>query len=223
MVGGGVVTTFVHASHLPPERWPRLVERGAELPGWVRRGNVVKAVNEGLTLHTYTIPSRPAPMPDGFSWTNLDLCGGWSRPWGVDENEVILRRVLSGEKICGGLAALKEGGLREWRKCPDIAEVRDRVAARPGFSLVESDPLVDGETVRCWVAPECSLGDAVPLDEIAAWYEALGEPRCAELVRLAGDLWLPDRAKDFDDGYWMITGVVLGYPPASTAALLGIR
>jgi len=215
--------TFAHTSHLSPERWPRLVERGVELPGWVQRGNVVKAVNEWCTLHTYTIPSRAAPMPEGCSWTNLDLCGGWQRPWGIGEDEVILRRVLNSEKICGSFLALEDEKARTWQKLPNIESVRQQVQAHHDFELVEGGPHQTLENiVWCWVAPKCSLRDAVSLDEIAAWYEAVGWPRGAELIKAAGGLWLPDRAEDFDQ-HWEITGLVLGYPPASTAALLGIR
>ena len=247
------VPTFDHDSHLDPAKWLRVTEKGVEIPGWVYCKNQIKAVRANGTFRTYVVPKLPAPVPTGSSWNNLDLCGGWSRRWHIDQTPVDedganLRRVLAGEKLCGSIIARQEDEERTLEYALDLAAVREAVAKKTGFDLVIT-PFLDTEgqpmqwwtgnplggkpiggkpikdIVRCWIAPRRTLGEAVNLPEIAEWYDAGGNHRAAQAIRSAKDLYLPDLAERYDaqdaDGLesYAITGLILGYPPASTNAL----
>jgi hypothetical protein len=214
---------FPHASHLDAVRWPQLQERGALVPGWVQRGRVVKSVGRGVTYCTYhlplTVPQIDAPLPDGFSWSNLDLCGGWSRDWSaVDgqktlEDNVILHRVLVGKKVCGSFLSSVDGSAA-W--LPLLSDVRDIMSVHPDHSLVERPHHYGPDRVMCWVAPKKTLDEAVELEPIADWLVAIGFAHARQMLAKRADLWLPDRADDYDDLGAPITGLILGYPPASS-------
>lgn len=235
------VPTFDHESHLDPLKWRRITENGAEIPGWVTYKNQVKAVSSGRTFNTYVTPKLLAPTLPGFSWSNLDVCGGWGRDWHmngtkVNEAEVNLRRVLSGQKVCGSLLARKDDEDPTYYSTLDLDVVRDSVATHPQFELVETQfldmdsqvwRLWDGRparnVVRCWVTPRKTLGELVPIDDIANWYDSIDNRMAAESVRAARDLYLPDLADRYDVAHengtrsFAVTGLILGYPLASNA------
>lgn len=235
--------TFLHESHLDAVRWPQLKERGRLVPGWVIRGRQVKAVTGRWTHQTYVTPTLTAPVPTGSSWSNLDLCGGWNRDWtsgdvSVDHNWVTLHRVVSGAKLCGAFFACAPSDSPSGFSRLDLTTVRATVAANVDYQLVES-PLVglDGQprtqydgtvitdTVTCWVAPRATLGGACDVDEVARWYDAIGSDYDAASLVDAARIYLPDLANRFDAqdpegaASFAITGLVLGYPPSSTASL----
>ena len=230
------VPNFEHESHLSPRTWQRITENGVEIPGWVQRNNLVNAVDSERIIRTYLTPVRPAPTLHGFSWNNLDVCGGWFRDWHlngakVSENEVILRRVLAGQKVCGSLIARKADEEKSQFSAPDLNMVRSLVARQPEFELVETPFLRylrwDGQPVRdivrCWVAPRKALGEVVPIDDVADWYDSISKPTAERTVREARDLYLPDMADRYDVGHvngtrsYAVTGLILGFPLASTA------
>jgi hypothetical protein len=236
--------TFDHESHLDPLKWRRITENGAEMPGWVTYKNQVKAVSSGRTVITYVTPELAAPTLPGSSWNNLDVCDGWHRDWRlngtkVSEHEVILRRVLAGQKICGAFLARKEEEEEEgsyWSTL-GLDVVRDSVAQHPQFELVET-PFLDRDgqvrrhwdgrpirdVVRCWVAPRKTLGEMVPIVDVTNWYDSVDKPTAATSVRAARDLYLPDLADRYDIDQengtrsYAVTGLILGFPPASTVA-----
>jgi hypothetical protein len=214
-----------------------------EIPGWVRYKNQVKAVTLGGTMNTYKVPELPAPVPIGSSWNNLDLCGAWHRHWHIDRTRVIedganLRRVLADEKLCGSILARQEDEERSWDHALDLAAMREAVAKKTGFELVVT-PFLDWDgqprqfwngqiikdIVRCWIAPRRTLSEAVNLPEISEWYDAVGNHHAAQAIRSAKDLYLPDLGGRYDahdanePESYAITGLILGYPPASTNAL----
>jgi hypothetical protein len=241
------VPTFDHESHLDPLKWRRITENGVQIPGWVQYKNQVKAVTSACTFNTYVTPERAAPTLPGYSWSNLDVCGGWSRDWclngtKVNEDEVILRRVLAGRKVCGSLLARRDDEDPTHFSTLDLDIVRDSVAERPQFELAET-PFLDRDgqvrrlwdgrpvrdVVRCWVAPRKTLGEVIPIVDVANWYDRIDNPMAAESVRAARDLYLPDLADRYDvddeDGTrsFAVTGLILGYPPASNAGFRGMR
>jgi hypothetical protein len=192
---------------------------------------------------TYTTPTITTPAPTGSSWSNLDLCGGWRRGWTsggepVSDDWVILHRVVSGNKLCGAFFARTPSDSPSNFSRLDLATVRATVEANVDFQLVES-PLVgldgrpwtqyDGtvitDTVMCWVAPRATLGGACDVDEVARWYETIGLEGEADALVAAASTYLPDLANRFDaqdpegPASFAITGLVLGYPPESTASL----
>jgi hypothetical protein len=178
------------------------------------------------TYRTYRVPELAAPVPNGSSWTNLDLCGGWGRTWvagirTVNNDEVILRRVLAGKKLCGSVMAYvaPESGY----PLPVLDDVRRKVAKYPDLELVETPHFWGPNTVICWIAPRKSLGEAIDVNTLADWYDAIGLKYDAALLRDAYELWLPSLSGWTYDiectGSCAITGAVLGYPPASTAGL----
>lgn len=203
----------------------------------------MKAVTSRWTHHTYTTPTLAAPVPTGSSWSNLDLCGGWRRDWTsggvpVDDDWVILHRVVSGDKLCGAFLACAPSDSPSNYSRLDLATVRATVEEHVDFQLVEAPFLdLDGQPwtqwggtvvtdiVRCWVAPRATLGDACDVDEVARWYEAIGEDYDAASLVDAASTYLPDLANRFDaqniggPASFAITGLVLGYPPGSTASL----
>jgi hypothetical protein len=202
----------------------------------------VKAVTSRCTHITYTIPTLAAPAPTGSSWSNLDLCDGWYRNWTsgdelVDENWIILHRVVSGDKLCGAFLARTPSDSPTNFSRLDLATVRATVDANVDFQLVETpfldrdgqpwtqwDGTIVTDVVRCWIAPRATLGGACDVDEVARWYEAIGaDGDAAALVDAAGT-YLPDLADRYDAQdpagpvSFAITGLVLGYPPGSTAS-----
>lgn len=228
MATTGGAASFDHESHLPEQRWPRLVEAGAPVAGWVRRGTQVKAVNNFGTLMTYSRVPTDAPSVPGSSWTNLDLCGGWWRPWrdrsgsSVREDDVTVERVLAGEKLCGEIIA-DSSGLNPFMPSPD--DVRALVGRAAGFELrvrpFESDHWTD--RWRCWLAPSVMLGEVVDLDQVASFFRRAGVDSEIAAIRGAAQLWLP-AVEDFDVTLSAaVRGLVLGYPPASAVSLLHRR
>jgi hypothetical protein len=225
---GDIYRVACQCPHCDPVGWLPLVERGKALDGWVRRGNVVWSHDERVERMVFVLPEIPAPMPDGFSWLNLSLAYGWlDRASEGEQCECILRRVLDGRKVGGSLIATSQAHTPAARTWPTVKSVRRRVAASPGFTLVETpvaseDP--EFEHLRlCWVAPAHRLGTVVPISEIACWWAQLGCGDAGSQVFGAGDLWLPDLAESFDLLPFAVTGLVLGYPPASTASIVALR
>jgi hypothetical protein len=225
MSTSGHAWSFDHESHLPEERWPRVAEAGRALPGWVRRGSQVKAVNTHGTLMTYPRVPTGAPSVAGSSWTNLDLCGGWWRPWrgrlgaSVGDHEVIVQRVLRGAKLCGEIIA-DSSGTNPYMPTPD--DVRNSVGQTAGFELrVRPFPHESWtDRWRCWLAPTLTLGQLVDVGAVAAFYRRAGFAWQAAAVEDAASLWLPD-IEDFERTLCSaVCGLVLGYPPASTVSLL---
>jgi len=238
-----VTAFFPHESHLDATRWPQLTERGRLVRGWVSRGQQVKAVSGRWTHHTYITPTLAAPTPTGSSWSNLDLCGGWRRDWMcpeglTNEDWVILHRVVSGDKLCGAFLARTPSDSPSNFSRLDLATVRTIVDAHVDFQLVETpflnrdgqpwtlqDGTVVTDVVRCWIAPRATLGSACDVDEVARWYEAIGLEGEADALVDAASTYLPDLANRFDaqapagPASFAITGLVLGYPPGSTASL----
>ncbi|MHB8335611.1 MAG: hypothetical protein ACYDEH_12050 [Acidimicrobiales bacterium] len=243
-IGASVETTtdptFEHESRLAPPKWQRITENGVEIPGWVQHNNLVNAMDGEDIIRTYCISERPTPTLHGFSWNNLDVCDGWRRDWRlngtkVSEHEVILRRVLAGQKVCGAFLARRDEDETHFSVL-DLDVVRDAVSKLPQFELVETpflDPdgqvrrLGDGrmvpDVVWCWVAPRKTLAEVVPIDDVADWYDSIDKPTAARTVRAARDFYLPDLANRYDVGQkngtrsYAVTGLALGFPLASTA------
>lgn len=229
--------TFRHESHLDSDRWAQLVERDRPVRGWVRRGRQVKAVTGQFTHRTYTIPKLVAPLPDGSSWSNLDLCLGWTRNWTIDGNPVgtgwvNLHRIVTREKLCGSFSAStpSDSSSLHAKTSPDLTSVREIVATNVNLQLVETPTSLtnwDGtavtDVVRCWVAPRATLGSVCDVDEVARWYSSIGLEGESEALLTAASIYLPDLAGCFDHlggpSCFSITGLVLGYPPASTASM----
>jgi hypothetical protein len=222
--------SFPHESHLDPARWPQLVERGEPVPGWVQRGSQVKAINGRLTIATYHgVPQRGSIyghqplLPYGSSWSNLDHCGGWQRDWvrpdgsQVDSDLDLVERVLAGRKLCGQAIAIVDGSSPHAPYHPALADIEALVAAAPEFDL-RIEPHPSEGLVFAWVAPRRHLSELVGMALVADFYDWLGWELVAEAVWDFGDTYLPD-ASDFSVKIQMLTGLLLGYPPASTAAL----
>jgi len=231
--GGGAAAkgaTDQVACHCPtcdPVGWLPLVERGEKLRGWVRRGNVVWGTDERVERKTFVLPDLPAPEFPGASWVNLSLAYGWLDQGSEGEEcELILSRVTGGQKTCGSfIATTSRHHAPAGRTWPTIEAVRERIAASPEFSLVET-PVVDpayGYLRLCWVCPTYRLGTVVPINEVARWWAQLGCGEIASQVFASGDLWLPDLAECFDLLPLPVTGLVLGYPPESTYSILKLR
>jgi hypothetical protein len=228
MSTNGRDASFTHESHLSEERWPQLAEAGTPLAGWVHRGTQVKAVNIHGTLMTYSRVPADEPAIAGSSWTNLDLCGGWWRPWqdpirsSVRECDVIVERVLAGRKLCGEVIA-DSSGLNQFMPSPD--DVRELVGQPQGFELrirpFPSQYWTD--RWRCWLAPTATLAEVIDLDEIVSFYERAGLEWAVTGLQDAAQLWLPD-VENFDETLSAaVCGLVLGYPAASTISLLRRR
>jgi hypothetical protein len=204
-----------------------LVECGEKLDGWVRRGNVVWSTNERVERKTFVLPELRAPEFSGSSWINLSLTYGWlDQASEGEECELILSRVLARQKTCGSfIATTTRPHAPAERTWPTVEAVRERVAASPEFSLVET-PVVDpecGYLRLCWVCPTYRLGTVVPIDEVARWWAQLGCDEIVSQVFGAGNLWLPDLAENFDLFPLAVTGLVLGYPPGSTYSIQVLR
>jgi hypothetical protein len=213
--------SFPHESHLNPIRWPRLVERDHPVPGWVQRGSQVKALNGWGTINTYSGVPQQAPLPHGSSWSNLDHCGGWTRKWfrpddtAVNSDLDLVERVLAGRKLCGQAMASVDGSTRY--SSPALDDIKALVAGAPEFELRIEPHFFLEDHVFAWVAPRRRLSELVDIDEMAEFYDGL-PGWSGEAVRDFGDTYLPD-ASDFSVKIQMLTGLLLGYPPASTAAL----
>lgn len=221
--------SFPHVSHLDPGRWPQLVERGEPVPGWVQRGSQVKALNGQVTIATYHGVPEAAPLPYGSSWSNLDHCSGWVRDWfrpdgaAVVEDLDLVERVLAGKKLCGQALVSVDGSSP---RDPSLSAIEALVDRAPGFELRIADHFLEG-AVTAWVAPRRHLGELLDVEPVADFWDRFGAGD--EIRQLAG-LYLP--AVQAHGGEWTDifepfsgpqVGLVLGYPPASTVAVLGWR
>lgn len=212
---------FSHESHLA---WDQLDERGDLLPGWVTRGSQVKAVNEHITLRTYSGVVSDAPLPDGFSWANLDLCGGWSRGWLTTDGDraydsaALPARVMSGKKIAGSTHGYTNAS---WLAADWLERIVEKVESTPGYTVNVSRSAHGSDTARAvWIAPDNYLGEVVDLAPIREFYAIYGFGPHA--LDGAEDIYLPAQGTDFafDAHGALITGLILGYPPASTLSIV---
>jgi hypothetical protein len=224
---GGTDQVACQCPTCDPVGWLPLVERGEKVDGWVRRGNVVWSTDERVERKTFVLPQLRAPEFSGSSWINLSLTYGWLDQGSEGEEcELILSRVLGGQKTCGSfIAPTSRPHTPAGRTWPTVEAVRERVAASPEFSLVET-PVVDPEREYlrlCWVCPTYRLGTVVPINEVAHWWAQLGCDEIASQVLGSDDLWLPDLAENFDLFPLAVTGLVLGYPPESTYSIQVLR
>lgn len=197
-----------------------------------------------IAYRGYAFPDTSSPAPDvpgagvqvatgppAHTFTNLDFVGGWRPPTGwPQEWTALLDRTLVGDKPASDL--IVEGGDRgDW-----IAAARENGLGAVPYQL-------HGQQ-RLWVAPN-SLADRVDRDTLTEVWHALiaadpdpsrrqwthrvvkrGLRRALEVNLLQPITARPDRGlphawrdETTDDGVVML-GAVLGYPPASTYALL---
>lgn len=198
-----------------------------------------------IYLHSvFAISYRGYVFPDTFTdghaatgpathrFSNLDFVGGWQPPLPPDQYEdALLARTLSGAKPTATL--IDYGGHREeW-----IAAAQDAGLHTGRYTM--------GGLKRLWVAPE-RLGDRVDRDQLTAAWQALLdadpnpdrrqiiEPAVHAALPAAFDLdllapfadsptssrLLPPWWDEDDDEGLIVLGAVLGYPPATTYAVL---
>jgi hypothetical protein len=193
----------------------------------------------GLFDHTdmtYVFPDLPtAAGPSTHSFGNLDFCDGWQHPFstmpgGMRQSDVLLARVLTGAKPTGLL----------WDADPAANVERWTAAARAAglAALVCRD-----RTTRVWISP-AQLSDRVNHRALRATWHAVaaGDPDRARGNQLLDVIdrgleqafALDLQQQPVDRGGWLqlpwwdersatgllVLGAVLGYPPASTYALL---
>jgi hypothetical protein len=138
---------------------------------------------------------------------NQDLCGGWRRSDIVDEEQLILTRVLEGKKPLGNLSS--------WGKLAvEIPEEKKEVAFRRFTRTFNNSKT----SVDCLdVCRRGTLGELFDLESLATDYgrflphfklgEEIQKSASIEMQSFLGDKW--------DNHFWL-TGLILGYPIENT-------
>lgn len=222
----------------PPRRGWSKDEQGRPRNGiylqTFKKFEIKRYIRNGVVLGRYRFPrfgkTFQSPMVNDY---NQHLAGGWY--WGYREdgsprakneynNETILDRLMTGRKPLGGL--------RFWDDTGEKKEKCLQKLAGTDLSYLHS---MDGGEVFFVVSRKGKLGDLFNLNNLIGDYATLekgsgccvlGPPLCLErfLASIAGlelesylsfDHLLPVSVFDF-----LVTGLILGYPPENTYALL---
>lgn len=211
---------------IPPEL------RGSQLNGDLDRlGEHLQGVFD-LYYRGYVFPDADlADGPATHSFTNLDFVGGWLPAIGWQQQaEAVVERTIAGLKPASLIAVHDDG------EALSLA----RKARSAGLGVISRRR---GPSTRLWIAP-AQLADRIDYSTLSAAWTALAaadpNPRLGTIFRDSATAGL-SQAFDLDllepwakaDGaapqpWWdnqtdiglVVLGTVLGYPPASTYALL---
>jgi hypothetical protein len=172
-------------------------------------------------FHVYKFPNVATTMQSPYiSWANLNCCFGWK----YDE-KYLLTAVQDGKKLCAGLSFNTEN---------ELTAYLDRF--NDSFPRFCKPPKKNGAGTGYWhyvdVTRQGLISDYIDMAAVQELYDAFGDifkrlqfDKINELAA-APMIHLLDGTIPFDYGNpktaeeYVITGLLLGYPIESTAALL---
>jgi hypothetical protein len=172
----------------------------------------------GRFIHRiYRFPNIPNTLQSPFiSWANLNCCNGWK----YDE-KYLLTAVQDGKKLCAGTTFNSE------------SEATAYLVSQSAEYLYFRRPVIRNGPIRWYnvdLTRQGCIGDYIDIAAVRELYPALGIERLdfGKISELAAApmLHLLDGTIPFDYGNpksaeeYVVTGLLLGYPLESTAALL---
>jgi len=179
----------------------------------------VKNENMRGSIHSYTFRNIPADTFQSpfVSWANLNCCGGWTF-----NEDYLLTAVQEGKKLCAGITITN-----------DEQAVNDLANSLGGEYPYFRPPNTHNGPYTFYhidVTRKGSISDYIDMQAVKKTYEALDLLKFLdfnEIEKYASKpmISLLDGTVDFDychpngDEQLVITGLLLGYPLESTAAL----
>jgi hypothetical protein len=167
--------------------------------------------------HTYRFPNVPNTLQSPFiSWANLNCCNGWRYDEGY-----LFTAVQDGKKLCAGITFNSETKVTAYLESlsDEYLYFRRPVIRNGPYSWYNVD-----------ITRKGSINSYIDIAAVCELYRALGVERLdfekINELAAAPTLHLLDGTIPFDYGNpksaeeYAVTGLLLGYPVESTAALL---
>ena len=199
----------------------------------------VKNKGDGLTHATYRYKDVPGLVSPYVNWENLNCCNGWT----YDES-YLYTAVQRGKKLYAGItfSMYDEDYAEELKTCclpterDVIATIERLKIGLPGDCILgEERPDSSGYRSRSrhiFICVTGAISDYISINDVYLAYGRLGvtiETNAKEEIKRICDLSVPSFAAEnppFE--YWnpyggfrlIVTGLLLGYPIETTAALL---
>jgi len=176
----------------------------------------VKLENARHAIHTYTFRNIPADtfVSQYISWANLNCCNGWK----YDES-YLLTAVQEGKKLCAGIVIRDDGKHRAYLEVlhDDYPHFCQPVSHNGTFHHVDVtrkgciNDYIDMDAVReTYLALETKL---LNFDIINGYTEK-------PMIHLLDGTIVFDYANPKTREEFVVTGLLLGYPLESTAAII---
>lgn len=177
----------------------------------------VKSEASRHVIRSYAFRNVPNILKSPYiSWANLNCCGGWT----FDKN-YLLTAVQEGKKLCAGITL------------PDENAVKGYIANLSGdYPHFCPPPMRNGPHTfyHIDVTRKGCIADYICMADVRQAYSALGidsldfgvisEYTAARMIHLMDGTVPFDYANPEGNEQFVVTGLLLGYPLESTAALL---
>ena len=177
----------------------------------------VKPETSRHIFRTYIFPNVPKAYHSPYiSWANLNCCGGW-----MFDESYLLTAVQKKRKLCAGITMPDESALKTYLE--SLNSEYPYFCPPPTHNGSHTFYYIDVTRKGC-------IADYIDIEAVRQTYSALGldfldfniigDYAAGQMLHLLDGTASFDYANPESDEQFVVTGLLLGYPLESTAALI---